>query len=122
MDPIEQLAAERLRELAESLVKQLDRSAATRPVLWLLARQRMRAAKAITMMLDVDPEDTRKVRELQSEMKLYDDLIKSCRVLLSRGKEAAYEVAEDERSALDEIIAEMSEDQRRLYGLQQRGN
>lgn len=122
MDPIEQLAAARLRELAEELAKQLDRKTGTRPVLWLLARQRVRAAKAIVMFMDVDPDDAATVRKLQAEMKLYDDLIVSCKTLLSRGKEAAFEVSEDERSALDELIMEMSPDERRLYGLQQKGN
>jgi hypothetical protein len=121
MDPIEQLAGERLRELAEEVSRQLNNKTGSRPVLWLLAEQRKRASNAIVMMIDVDPEDANAIRKIQADIKLYDDMIMSCRKLMARGREAAFEIAEGDRAAIDELVMNMSEDERRLYGLEQRG-
>jgi len=124
MDPIEKLGNEHLRLLAADLMVQLEKGTALRPVLWMLVQARKRAAKAVAMFIDLDIGDTVDVptlRKLQAEICIYDDMVRSCRELLAIGREAELRVGEDDRLAIDEIVMEMSEEDRRLYQLQQRG-
>jgi len=124
MDPIEKLGNEQLRLLAADLMVQLENGTALRPVLWMLVQARKRAAKAVAMFIDLDIGDTVDVptlRKLQAEICIYDDMVRSCRELLAIGREAELRVGEDDRLAIDEIVMEMSEEDRRLYQLQQRG-
>jgi hypothetical protein len=103
---------------------QLEKGTALRPVLWMLVQARKRAAKAVAMFVDLDIGDTVDVptlRKLQAEICIYDDMVRSCRELLAMGREAELRVGEDDRLAIDEIVMEMSEEDRRLYQLQQRG-
>jgi hypothetical protein len=121
MDPIEKLGNEQLRLLAADLMVQLEKGTALRPVLWMLVQARRRAAGAIEMMIDVDAEDVEAVRKIKREILVYTDMVRSCRELLARGKEADLRISEDDRIAVDEIVMDMSDDERRLYQLQQRG-
>lgn len=121
MDPIEQLADARLRELAIDVEVQLERGTANRPVLWLLAQARKRAAGAMKLFIDVDPRDSSAVGMIQMELKVYDDLISNLRLLIARGKEADHALKEQDRSELSEAVLNMTEEERRLYNIQPRG-
>lgn len=121
MDPIRKLSDEQLRAIAADLQVQLERGTGTRPVLWMLAQARERAGKALVMFIDADAEDPKLIRQLQAEVKLYDDMVNACRQLIRRGKEADARIRESDRAAMDEVVMEMTEDERRLHGLEPRG-
>lgn len=121
MDPIEKLGDEQMRELAADVFVQLEKGTAMRPVLFMLVRARQRASKAITMFIDANAEDPKVIRKLQNEIALYDDMVTSIREMLARGREADTRISENDRNAIDEIASEMSEEDRRLHGLQPRG-
>jgi hypothetical protein len=121
MDPIFRLADEQMRALSIDLMVQLEKGTAMRPVLWLLAKAREKASKAFVMFIDADPADVKLIQQLQSEVKLYDDMILSCRELLALGKEADLAIRESDRQALDEIVSEMTDEERRLNQLEPRG-
>jgi hypothetical protein len=124
MDPIEKLGDEHLRALATDLMVQLEKGTALRPVLWMLAQARKRAAKAVAMFIDLDINDVVDVpalRKLQMEICIYDDMVRNARELLARGREADQRIGEDDRLAIEEIVAEMSPEDRRLYQLTQQG-
>lgn len=120
-DPIEKLADDELRFLSADIQVQLERGTATRPVLYLLSEARKKAAKAFVMFMDADPNDSKLIARLQSEAKLYDDMVLACRGMLTRGKEADRRIRESDREALEEITADMSDDERRLNNLEPRG-
>lgn len=122
MDPIETLSDEQLLLLSADLQVQLERRTAMRPVAFLLANARRRAAKALLILaLEVDPEDAKTIRKLQGEVGLYDDMIKSCQALISGGKEARARISEKERAELDEVIVNMTDEERKLHGFEPRG-
>lgn len=121
MDPIEKLGNEQLRAVAADLMVQLERGTGLRPVLWMLVQARKRAAAAIAMFIDVDADDAVAIRKLQAEVLVYYDMVRNARELLARGREADQRIDEDDRLAIDEIVQEMSEEDRRLYRLQQQG-
>ena len=121
MDPIVELAEKRLRELAVDVEVQLEKGTAMRPVLWLLIQARKRASGAMKLFLDVDPADAKAVRMIQIELKVYDDMVSNLRLLVARGKEADHAIAEQDRTEMSEAVMHMTEDERRMYGLQPRG-
>lgn len=121
-DPLEKLGDEELYLLAVDLKVQLEKGTGTRPILYLLAKQRERAAMALVGLVDVDPTDTAKIRGFQQEAALYHDLIMHCRELLNRGREADRNIAENERAALAEAVEGMSEEERRALNVEPRGD
>lgn len=121
-DPIAALAEEQLYELAADVQVQLEKGTGTRPVLWLLAQQRAKAAKALTGLADVDASETAAIRALQNEIRLYGDLVTACQELIVRGREADAMIAERDRSDMSEIVGSMSPEERQLHGLQQQGD
>ena len=118
-DPIEGLADMRLLELYGDLLVQLEKGTGTRPVLWLLNQQRKKAVVAFSKLIEIDASEQVAIRALQSEIRLYSDLIESCKALLHRGKEADRKISEDDRSEFERIIA--TPEQEQLYGINQRG-
>lgn len=121
MDPILRLADEQLRVLAADLQVQLERGTGTRPVLFMLAQAREKAAKAIVLFMDADPEDARLIARLQREITIYNDMATSAQALLSVGREANQRITEKDRSELEEVIMSMTDDERRLHGFEKRG-
>ncbi len=118
MEVIEQLADQRLVELSADLQVQLEKGTGTRPVLWMLTQARKRAAKAIDLFIDVDPEDVDQVKNIKHELTIYNDLIGLARELLERGKEADNRIKEGDRAAIDELVQQMTPDERRLMRLE----
>ena len=118
MEVIEQLADQRLVELSADLQVQLEKGTGTRPVLWMLTQARKRAAKAIDLFIDVAPEDVDQVKNIKHELTIYNDLIGLARELLERGKEADNRIKEGDRAAIDELVQQMTPDERRLMRLE----
>lgn len=120
-DPIEKLADEQLLLLAADVQVQLERGTAMRPVLYMLAEARKRAANALLLFMDVDAEKPADIRKLQAELKLYDDMVGSTRMMLQMGREAQTRIDENDRIAIEEIMQGMSAEDRRLIQLQPQG-
>lgn len=121
-DPIEALAEEQLYELAVDVQVQLEKGTGTRPVLWLLAQQRAKAREAMEKLVDVDATEADAIRALQSEIRLYGDLVTACQGLIVRGREADHMIAEEDRSDMADIIGSMSPEDQRLHGFKQQGD
>lgn len=95
---------------------QLEQGTGTRPVLWLLARQRNQAVIALRKLIEIDASETEAIRAMQAEVRLYGDLLESCRDLLVRGKEADREIEESDRIAVADFVQD--EPEARAMGLQ----
>lgn len=121
-DPIEALGNEHLFELAADVQVQLERGTGTRPVLWLLAEQRAKARTAMAGLVEVDATEADAIRSFQNEIRLYGDLVTACQNLMTRGREADAMIAETARSDIAEIVGNMSPEDRKLYGLEQRSD
>lgn len=118
MEVIEHLSDRMLIERAADVQVQLEKGTAVRPVLYMLDRARARARTAIDLFIDIDPVDTDAVRKLQNEVRLFNDMVEACREMLTAGKEAERRIEDDSRDELEEIIADMPPEQRRLHGLE----
>lgn len=119
-DPIDHLSDEQLRLLAADVTVQLEKGTGTRPILFMLKEARHRAIKAFGMLIEVPPDDANTIRQLQNELKLYADMIHSCRAVLDRGKTADRRINEDDRAAIDEVVMNMSDEERRLHNFEAR--
>ena len=104
-EPIENIARQRLIDMAIDLQVQLERGSGTRPMLWLLARARTRATAAMFCMCKVDPKEANEIQRLQNEINLYADLIDDCRALLARGKEEDRELDEQDRIEIADLLS-----------------
>ena len=91
-----------------------------RPVLYLLARARARAARAVFLLMEVDPVDADAVRDIQNEFRVYTDLVEGCREMIALGADAGRAVNEQDRDELEEVVATMTDEQRRLYHFEPR--
>jgi hypothetical protein len=102
--PIEHIANSHLILAYTDLQVQLERGTGTRPVLWLLAEARKKAANAIALLVKVDCNDAEAIRTLQNEVVMFDDLVEACRKMLNRGHEADREIDESDREAIAEFL------------------
>lgn len=98
------------RAIALGLDVQVQLEKATRPgcqpMLVLLADARERAMKAMMGLCMVDPTDSKSIRGFQNEVTLFDDMARSLKKVIERGREADRLVTEEERAAINEMIAE----------------
>lgn len=115
-DAISAAARAVLVENALDVIVQLERGTGTRPVLWLLARSRNQAVVALRKLIEVDATEIEAVRALQQEIRLYGDLVESCRDLVARGKEEDRQIAEEERDAIADLVT--SNEDAEAMGLQ----
>jgi hypothetical protein len=118
-DPIEMLSHAELLRMSADVQVQLEKNTANRPVLFMLARARQTAAAAITQLVIIEPDRTAEIRSLQNEVRLYDNMVDACRAMLERGKEADARIREEDREDMHELL--ISDEQRKLYGLDNRG-
>lgn len=96
--PSQMMAMQRLVQASASLEVQFDQDATRRPVLFLLKKAREAALAAFdALVYSVDPMDGATVRQLQHEIRRYDDLVAWCREIISEGKEADRMLSEIER-------------------------
>jgi hypothetical protein len=83
------MAMQRMMEASASLEHQFSQDAYRRPVLFLLKKAREAAVRAYdALVYSCDPADTAMVRQLQHEIRRYDDLVDWCREIINEGKEA----------------------------------
>lgn len=117
-DPIAQLADARLLETAADLQVQLERGTAMRPVLYMLIRARERAAEAMTKLVEIDASEEGAIRALQNEVRLYGDMVESCRDLMEAGRTQMLAIKENDRETMAELIEGLDEETQRLIGVQ----
>ena len=87
--PSREQALQRMMESSASLEHQFEKDAYRRPILFLLKKARDAAAVAYdALVYSADPKDEPTVRQLQHEIRRYDDLVAWCREIISEGKEA----------------------------------
>lgn len=115
-DALTELGLNGVIDLAIDVHVQLEKGTGTRPILWLLASARERAAQAMRNLVEIDPTDTAKIIILQGQAAAYSDLIDDCRALLNRGKEADRQLDEAARIEIADVL---SIDEARDLGLQQ---
>lgn len=92
------MALQRMMEASASLEHQFEKDAYRRPVLFLLKKAREAAAIAYdALVYSADPKDEATVRQLQHEIRRYDDLVAWCREIIAEGKEAERVLSENDR-------------------------
>jgi len=91
------MAMQRLVEASASLEVQFDKDAQRRPVLFLLKKAREAAVAAMEGLIFIDPTKADDVRQLQHEIRRYDDLVAWCSQIIVEGKEADQRLSEMER-------------------------
>lgn len=121
-DPIEELGNEQLYLLATDLRVQLEKGTANAPVLFLLNTARAKARVALAKMVEVDAGEVDAMRSLQQDVRLYGDMIAACQALVAAGREADSLISESDRGELEEIVRDMSLEDRKILGLQQQGD
>jgi len=115
-DAISAAARAFLIESYIDLKVQLEKGTGTRPMLYLLADARNKAVIAIRKMVEIDVSEKAALMALQQEIRLYGDMMDSARQMLSRGREADREIAEEDRIELSEIL---TPEEAREAGIQQ---
>lgn len=99
------MALQKMVEASASLEVQFDKDASKRPILFLLKKARESAALAMDALIyDCKPESTEEVRQLQHEIRRYDDLVAWCRQIIIDGKDADYKVSEIEREEFEDAV------------------
>lgn len=121
-DPFEGIGNEALFEIGADLQVQLEKGThkGMRPVLYLLVEQRKKAAKALVEMIEVDASEIAAMRQLQAEVRLYGDLVETCRALFDKSRDAIQQINEQDRAEMAAIIGDMSPEEQRLYRAEQR--
>jgi hypothetical protein len=105
VNPSREIALNRMVEASAALEVQLDKDASRRPVLFLLKKAREAALHAYDMLIySTDAMDVNIVRQLQFEIRRYDDLVAWCREIIIAGKEANQLISESERMEFSAAI------------------
>lgn len=117
-DAIERLTLARKIENSAALEEQLGSHIGTRPMLAILLLAKEQAAEAMRGLIYVDPNDAKKVREFQHEVRRYDDLVAWTFQIITEGREADARLDELERLELLEIATspEVQEERDALRG------
>jgi hypothetical protein len=105
-DPIEELAGEGLIQMAVDVSLQLEKGAGTRPMLFVLAESRRKAAVALHALTKVDPTESEKIMFLQNEITIYADMIEACQLLFKTAKEQARAIDEADRNAIADLVTD----------------
>lgn len=115
------MALQRMVEASAALEIQFDKDAGRRPVLFLLKKAREAAVAAYDVLIyHADPMDTAVVRQLQNEIRRYDDLVAWCREIINEGKEADQRLKEIEREEFASLVLDQdAEDDRDAGGHQE---
>lgn len=95
--PSQMMALQKLVNASAALEVQFDQDASRRPVLFLLKKAREAAVAAMDALIFIDPTKADDVRQLQHEIRRYDDLVAWCREIIGEGKEADRLIVESER-------------------------
>lgn len=119
IDPIADLADQRLYEQAIDLHVQLEKGTGTRPILYMLVRARQKAAAAMAQFSIADPDDHKAMRVIQQPIMLYDLMVESCREMIVRGKEADALIADKDRAEIFDLVT--SPEDARALGIEPQG-
>lgn len=103
-DAISAAARSMLIYSAIDLKVQLEKGTGTRPMLYFLASQRNKAVDAMRKMVEIDPSETGAITALQNEVRLYGDLMEAARDMLSRGREADWEMHQEDLDAIRDFL------------------
>lgn len=94
-------------EASAALEVQFDKDASRRPVLLLLKKAREAAVEAFDALVFCDHADAATVRQLQSEIRRYGELVAWCREIIIEGKEADQRLEEIERQELASAVLDL---------------
>lgn len=115
--PSQMVALQRMVESSAALEIQFDKDAGRRPVLFLLKKAREAAVNAYDVLIyHADPMDVAVVRQLQNEIRRYDDLVAWCREIIIDGKEADQRLTEIEREEFASLVLDRGADDDREAG------
>lgn len=118
-DPIDDLSDRALFTLSVDLRLQLEKNAGTRPMLFLIHRQREKAANAVHGLVNAPPDGHMQIREFQNEVKLYVDMVDACKELLSAGYDLESQFDDADRQDISDL---MTPEQARMHGLNTQGS
>ena len=106
-DPLAFLAHARAQFLSEDVEEQLTARSGDgyRPLVDILHRAKDAAAAAMAALVSIDPEEPKEIRNLQNEVRRFDDLVRFIREMLAEGYDRMAIPDEDRRSLEDLIFA-----------------
>ncbi len=104
-DPTSRLALQRAVAMSAAVEAQLSQKRGGQPLVAVLKKARREAAGAIAALVDVDPDDTKAIRDLQTVAQRYSKLCEWLSVIVNEGKEADSLISEEEREELIAAVA-----------------
>ncbi len=116
-DPLYRLSMLRIIKASQDLEKQLSTVAGGGPSVEILRRLRDKAAESLAALVIVDAEDPRSIRELQNEVKRYDEWVGWLREIISEGIMYDKKFTEDERNEMIDLLTASPEGERQAIEL-----
>lgn len=116
-DALVRLAEVRIVKASADLEVQLSRREDGSPALHILRELRARAAESLAALVSVDPEDPKAIRDLQNEVKRYDEWLVWMKELIAEGKSVDDKMQEEEREELFELLMLTDEGQQEAIRL-----
>ncbi len=103
-DPVSRLALARAVLISADIEEQLTarNEHGTRPLVAVLAKARREAAEALTLLVDVDPNQPADVTKLQNEVRRFADLVRWLKEIVAAGLDDRFEVNDAERDELED--------------------
>lgn len=104
---IEDAAMARAIAVSMDIQSQLERQPKNKgfqPVLHMLVMARKRAVDAMTQLVIIEAHKADEIRNLQSEIKLFDDMVRACGEAINAGRDAEHRIDEEDRAAIYELI------------------
>lgn len=116
-DALVRLAEVRIVKASADLEVQLSRRDDSSPTLHILRELRARAAESLAALVSVDPEDPKAIRDLQNEVKRYDEWLVWMKELIAEGKSVDDKMQEEEREELFDLLMLTEEGQQEAIRL-----
>ncbi|HWW46315.1 MAG TPA: hypothetical protein VNZ94_00550 [Xanthobacteraceae bacterium] len=110
-DPAYRLALDALR-LSIDVEAQITSKAKSEPLLIVLHKFKENAAAAMTGLIDVDPEDPKKIRQLQNEVTRFLDVATWLNDMLMAGPEAEHTINEAQRREAESYVVDDADKQK----------
>lgn len=104
--PAQRLQEQRLIQLSAELEVQIARDAkpTMQPIVAILAIARREAFASLDKLIYIDPNDKDMVRELQHEVRRYEDLVEWIKDIIVKGREADSRLTAEERDEFYEMF------------------
>lgn len=109
LDPLVQLAQQRIVKASADLEVQLSQLTGGGPAIEILKLLREKAAESLACLVIVDAEDPKAIRTLQNEVKRYDEWIAWLRQIISEGRAIDAQTTVDEREELLDLLTQTPE-------------